>query len=368
MKFRSGIIPLLSAAAVIAVMTTAQAQTFPASRPTVKIESRAGALGFDLSGGAIIDFRMAGSDLNPLTWGYPREGDLAPRQEGQFVCFDRWGPPSRQEQRNGMPFHGEATSVVWDLLEEPAEQNGVVTAKVRCVCPMAGMTLVRSIELSDRAPVFVLTDSITNDNDLGRVWNIVNHATVGPPFLDASVIVDTSAEKGFVQRTALPDPEARPIYWPAMAYNGNFVDFRHFTNDPQPDVVSFVFPDSTEYGWVTASNPGKGLLIGYVWDRADYSWLNLWRAGRNGNLQARGLEIGTTGLHQPFTEIMRIGKVFDTPIFQYLDSKATVEKTLVGFLAEIPGDFAGVGDLVWHNGRIEIVESAREPRRITIAY
>ena len=367
MIFRHGIMPFLIAAAVFAPLTT-NAQTFPASRPTTVMTSKTATLGFDLSGGAIIDFHIAGSDLNPLAWNYPREGDLKPRQEGQFVCFDRWGPPSRQERQNGIPHHGEAAAVMWELLEAPELRNGSTTATVQCVLPIGGMTLKRSIELSERGPVFVLTDSITNDNSLGRVWNIVNHATIGPPFLDASVIVDTSAEKGFVQQTALPDPEARPIFWPEMAYNGNLVDFRYFTSDPNPDVVSFVFPDSTDYGWVTAANAGKGLLIGYVWDKAEYPWLNLWRAGRNGNLAARGFEIGTAGLHQPFTEIMRVGKIFDTPIFEYLDSKASVEKTLVGFLAEIPADFGGVDDLIWHNGRIELVERAEIPRRITIAY
>jgi hypothetical protein len=347
---------------------TASAQTFPAGRPTTVLSSKTATVGIDLAGGSIVDFRIAGSDLNPLTWGYAREGDLAPRQQGHFVCFDRWGPPSRQEQRNGMPFHGESTTSMWELLEAPTLRNGVVTSTVQCVLQMGGMTIKRSFELSERGPVFVVTDSITNDNNLGRVWNIVNHATIGPPFLDANVIVDTSAEKGFLQEQALPDPEARPIYWPDMAYNGTLVDFRYFTNNPNPSVVSFVFPDSTEYGWVTASNPDKGLLIGYIWDIAEYPWLNLWRAGRNGVLQARGLEFGTTGIHQPFSEILRIGKVFNTPIFEYLDSTASVEKSFVAFLAEIPADFGGVDDLVWHNGRIELVERAETPRRITISY
>ena len=49
---------------------------------------------------------------------------------------------------------------------------------------------------------------------------------------------------------------------------------------------------------MTACNPGKGLLIGYIWDVADYPWIRHWRHIEDGKPLARGLEFGTTPLRE----------------------------------------------------------------------
>ncbi|PYV82682.1 MAG: hypothetical protein DMG05_27710 [Acidobacteria bacterium] len=47
--------------------------------------------------------------------------------------------------------------------------------------------------------------------------------------------------------------------------------------------MSFAYTLDDEYGWVTASNPEKGLMIGYVWKAKDYPWLIDWRDVQNGS-------------------------------------------------------------------------------------
>jgi hypothetical protein len=54
-------------------------------------------------------------------------------------------------------------------------------------------------------------------------------------------------------------------------------------------------------GWVTTTTASKELLLGYLFSTTDYPWLNLWRHVQAGHPFARGLEFGTTGLHQPFS-------------------------------------------------------------------
>ena len=69
-------------------------------------------------GGAISSFMLKSNELNPYSWVSGRwEADDVSQKEGLFVCFDRIGSSSGQDKAAGMPFHGEATSVPWKVLE-----------------------------------------------------------------------------------------------------------------------------------------------------------------------------------------------------------------------------------------------------------
>ena len=41
----------------------------------------------------------------------------------------------------------------------------------------------------------MVTEDVKNDNKLGRVYNMVQHATIGPPFLDENTLVDSNAAR-----------------------------------------------------------------------------------------------------------------------------------------------------------------------------
>lgn len=122
---------------------------------------------------------------------------------------------------------------------------------------------------------------------------------------------------------------------------------RHLDVAAQPgaksDVTSFVFADGVDWGWVTASQPAQGLLLGYAWRTADYPWLNIWRFRDGTKRLARGLEFGTTGIHRPPAELLKQGgQKFGRPTFAYLEPDETVTREFLMFLVEIPADFAGV--------------------------
>ena len=96
---------------------------------------------------------------------------------------------------------------------------------------------------------------------------------------------------------------------------------------------------------MTAASPRSGLLIGYIWRTSDYPWVSLWRDVRDGKPAARGLEFGSTGLHQPFPILVQKGRIWERPLFEYIDAGQKITKRYVAFLSRIPSDFAGTASI-----------------------
>jgi hypothetical protein len=186
----------------------------------------------------------------------------------------------------------------------------------------------------------LVTEWVTNQNKLGRLINMVQHPSIGPPFLDETTVVDANARKGFMQSSPMPNPEEPPVVWPMALKDSQPVDMRRLTDDPMPNVVSYVVDE--EIGWTTAANAAKGLLVGYAWSTAEYPWFNAWRHVENGKPAARGLEFGTTGLHQPYPVLVKKGKIFGRALYTYLDAGETMKKQFQMFVMPVGPTFKGV--------------------------
>jgi hypothetical protein len=193
---------------------------------------------------------------------------------------------------------------------------------------------------------------------------MVQHPTIAPPFLDHRTLVDSNAKRGFMQSSPLPNPENPEVEWPHASHKGAPVDLRRLGSDPLPNVVSYIIDD--EYGWTTASSVSRGLLIGYLWRAAEYPWFNAWRHTENGRPAARGLEFGTTGLHQPFPVLVRKGHIFGRAIYGYLDAGETQKRSYAGFLFKIPADYKGVAKITYANGQLRLHEQGAADRTLTM--
>ena len=152
----------------------------------------------------------------------------------------------------------------------------------------------------------------------------------------------------------MPNPEEPSVIRPAALKDGEPVNLRYLANDHDPNVVSYVIDDQT--GWVTAANAARGLLIGYVWRTSEYPWLNMWRRVENGKPLARGLEFGTTGLHMPFSALVRKGRIFGRHVVDFLDASESKTRSYAGFLVEIPDRYRGVAKAELSNGTLTLAE------------
>ncbi len=342
------------------------------SRPVLKLENNRAEVVVDLGGGSIAAYRLKSDALNPLqwdSWSFSPNADEAPpmlpRSMGHFLCLDRWGSASDAEKANGMTNHGEATEVWWEALSNRQPNKGKLSIGLAAKLPMAGINVERYARMQPGSAVVLVEEVVANANPIGRIYNIVQHPTIGPPFLDTETVVDSNGTRGFMQERPMPNPENPEVHWPmARKRDGTEVNLRFLKDDPSPNVVSFIIED--EYGWVTATSPESGLLLGYLWKSSDYPWLNIWRHVKDGKPFARGLEFGTSGLHRPGSDLVSKGRIFDRALYRYIDADEKQSFRYAMFLAEIPRNFDGVASLEFVDSKIRITESGRRARKVDI--
>lgn len=323
-------------------------------------------LGVNLTGGSYFDFHFKDLPVNPINF-LTKHPDQ-PGVMGHLLCFDRWGPPTDSERANGFLHHGEVNSQEWKILEEPQTKDGLTVCSMQCSLPMGGLQLTRKIEMAEDEPVFFVTEEIRNLNKYGRMFNIVQHVTIAPPFLNRWTLIDNNTEKGFEDKMdGSLDQEDPVLKWPEATHNGGTVNLRQF-QDEWPCVSSFVFSPDDKYGWVTACNPEQKLMLGYLWKIEDYPWINFWRSMENGVPVAYGMEFGTTGLHETFPVVAKKGKIFDRNIYAFIDANEVVRKSFTAFLAKIPEDYSGVEGIELGGGSIVIKEKNGASRDINYRF
>jgi hypothetical protein len=300
-------------------------------------------------GGSYSYFHLKDLPVNPINW--ETTDPEQPPFKGHFLCFDRWGPPTDAEKANGFRHHGEVNTQKWQVVQKPQNTNNITTCVMSCRLPMGGLELTRTVELPEGEPVFFVSEEIKNLNQYGRMFNIVQHVTLAPPFLDTNTLFDNNTEKGFEDKEDGSLNQEEPVLkWPKVRHNNEKINLRKF-QDEWPRVSTFVFSRNEKYGWVTAANPGQNLLLGYIWKTEDYPWINFWRNMKDGIPLAFGMEFGTTGLHEPFPVVARKAKIFGRNIFEFIDSGEVIQKSFTAFLTKIPSDYKGVE-------KIELTESA----------
>ncbi len=326
----------------------------------VELENSKMVLLVNLSGGAYIDFHLKENPLNPVNW--KTENPEEPPFMGHFLCLDRWGPPTEAEKANGFGHHGEVATREWKLQKQFQKEGYISTCKMSCRLPLSGLRVTRKIKLSENEPVFHVTEEIENLNKFGRMFNMVQHVTLAPPFLDSTTLFDNNTEKGFEDKEDGSLNQEEPIMkWPETVHEGEPISLRRFQY-PWPRVSSFVFGDDQEYGWATACNPGKNLLVGYFWRTKDFPWINFWRDMEDGIPKAFGIEFGTTGLHEPFPVVAQKGKIFDRNIYDFIDAGEIISKSFTAFLFQVPIDYQGVEKMEFNDSYFRITERSENSR------
>jgi len=320
---------------------------------TVLMDNGLVELDIKLSGGIITRMQLHPLEVNPI------------HEYGHFICFDRWGPSSREDKELGIPFHGNGSKVDWTLLQEPRLEDGMLVSELSCLLPVVNLGMKRRLSLGTGSSVFTVSEEITNHNSGPKVFNVVQHPTLGRPFLDESTVVDTEVDSGYSQRGPLPPGPEDVIGWPVAAFEGDTADMRYLGADHelQSSVLSYKLNEAREYRWVSAVNPSLKLLVGYLWPSGDYPWLNLWQQKQDGKAFARGLEFGTTGLHKTWPEVLAMDSIFGKRLYHELEAGESLVLRYYAFMAAVPDNYRGVASVNLVNDTILIEEYGSESKR-----
>jgi hypothetical protein len=220
---------------------------------------------------------------------------------------------------------------------------------------LEGISILRKITIAPHDALFKVTEDFTNILNFSRNIPIVQHATIGVPFLDTSVVVFSNAYKGFNQKF-VPGPFLKyQTEWPLM----NLDTARKNTDVRKSKlaegfVATWIFQDST--GWIVAYNPKINQMLGYAWKTEEYPWLHLWHGTKDGTLWAKGLEFGTTGLGDtsPMEERFLLN-FHGTTNLSYIDAKSSIKKSYYCFLVKFDEQLKEVNEILVTDNGITIV-------------
>ena len=261
-------------------------------------------LSLDLNGGAIIDFHLKSSGINPLSFCYPQDQmpennkNGAPYQ-GHFLCLGRWGEPSIGERNAGLPDHGQFANMQWEV--NASSKNEFIGMQANSL--LEGLKINREIYLDQENPLYLVKENVVNLNPLGRLFSMVQHPSLATPFLDNKILVNSNAVVGFDQ-FYYKDIKSNIIQWKNQNDSSDNSNNIYGKDDREDIVRSYIVNNESAYGWITAYSPSTNTLIGYLWPRKDYPWIHIWEHVKEGNLIYMGLEFGDTAIHQPFHEIL----------------------------------------------------------------
>ena len=130
-------------------------------------------------------------------------------------------------------------------------------------------------------------------------------------------------------------------------------------------MTSLIDP-SRRLGFATALHPEKRLLIGWVFRREEFPWVQTWLSNPGPNRMTRGLEFATQPFDLPRAEVLRNGPLFDTPVFRVLPAKSTITSSFLMFYTSVPEGFLKVDDVQLEGGKL-VIEDRANKKTITLA-
>jgi hypothetical protein len=295
---------------------------------------------------------------------------------GHFVCVDGFGPTSAEERAAGLEGHGEAHRQTYEITHY-GKEGGTPSLTMTAKLPIVQEQFTRTFRMVEGENVVYVEGRLENLLGFDRPVNWAEHATVGSPFLEPGVtVVDLSGSRSQTR----PYPKANTgaaarrltsgddFTWPmAPGLDGSKIDLRDTPAEPRyMDHATTLLDPARALEWVTALNPRRRLVYGYVFKREEYPWLQYWGNYPPTQKLARGMEFGTQPYDVPRREAIGTGSMFGTPTYRWLPAKSKIESRFLLFYARVPEGFRKVDEVRLENGRI-VIEDRAAKQQVTLA-
>jgi hypothetical protein len=238
---------------------------------------------------------------------------------GHNLCLDIFGGPSAEEEAAGLPVHGEASVVRYEIRR--ADGQLLMAADL----PLAQLRVERRLSLQGDA--VRIEERVENLRGTDRAVGWTEHVTLGP-FGTADYL---TIGAGF--------------NWPhAPQSAGGTADLRTFTaRQVSGGYTAHLMDPARNDSFFVAFSPGDHLAFGYSWRRSDFPWMGIWEENLsrsqppwNGQTITRGMEFGASPFPESRREMIERGRLFDTPTFRWIPaaSAVNVEYWIVARTAE----------------------------------
>jgi hypothetical protein len=364
----------------ITVTAAAQQSTMFEDRAALVLANDKVALTIINEGGAMAEIVLAGDKekINPLWnpyWIARQAGQNRPASfaRGHFVCIDGFGPVSPQERAAGLTQHGEAYTLPWQL-QSQHKQGNTLSASYAVALPIAQETFARTYHIVDGENIVWVDSSVTSLLGFDRPVFWGEHATISAPFLEpGKVVVDMPASRSKTKAYAQPTPTRQlqsyvDFTWPhAPTVDGKTFDARSAPMRPNStDHTTTLLDPSRRLVFITALHPEKRLLIGWVFRREEFPWVQTWLSYPGPNRMTRGLEFSTQPFDLTRDDVLKNGPLFDSPVLRILPAKSTLTSSFLMFYTPVPDGFLKVDDVQLSSGRL-VIEDRANKRTIALA-
>jgi hypothetical protein len=351
------------------------------NRPAVQVENGQLEVAILKQGGAMLRIRIQGDAQGISPFGNPELVPSVPDNRklmgpmvGHFVCVDGFGPPSKEEAAAGLPMHGEAYLQPWRQVS--AEQaGGITTVRFAVDLPKSQETFTRSLQMVQGESVIYVDSELASQTAFDRTANWGEHPFLFPPFLERdNTVIDISGTRS---KTRTYPANTRPgtlltqstdFSWPAApASGGGAFDMRatpvgvngmgHTTTLMDPE---------RRLAWVTVLNKARHYLLGYVFRREEYPWVQNYMQYSASDWIGRGVEFATQPFDLPHRDMVELNRMFDAPVYRWLPAKSKISTRFLLFYVKAPDGMTRVDEVRLEEGKL-IVEDRASGKTVTLA-
>lgn len=272
---------------------------------------------------------------------------------GHNLCLGMFGDPSSDEQKAGLGCHGEAPVARWRVLSRKVTTRRLVF-QYGCILKIAQMRFTRTITLEAGSSIVRIRECVENLSRRDTPFTMCQHVTFGPPFVEPQVaIFDVPATKGH----SFPGPFGKPqrlkqdapFNWPYGSGINGKIDLRFVGRAPYGDYTANLINPKQEHGWFSVINPKIGMLVAYVWQRADFPWLGIWEENHarktspwNGKSLTRGMEFSNSPFPEGLRNAVERGRFQGQPTYRWLPALGRVRYDYSILACPVEADCKGV--------------------------
>jgi hypothetical protein len=295
---------------------------------------------------------------------------------GHNLCLSGFGDPSVEEAKCGLTCHYEAPVARWSVIRKNVSARRL-DFEYGCKLPVAQMSFTRLVSMKAGSNIVSIRETVENMSRRDLPFTMCQHVTFGPPFVEPGVtIFDAPATRGHTFPTRFASPQRLKIdaeyRWPYGPGAGGRVDLRFHGRERYGDYTANLMDLKKEHAWFSAVNPRLGLMVAYVWRRADFPWLGIWEENRarkaspwKGKTTARGMEFANSPFPLGLRKAVDLGKFHGQRTYAWLPARGNITIDYSILAGSVGRDCGGVKDILPDGGKFNVKLPGNSRRIIT---